>query len=105
MRRALDTGYEVTAELPGVLEKDITVKFSGGTLTITAEKCEAREEKKENYFLSERQFGTFRRSFRVANGVEAGKIEANFENGVLQVTLPKTAEVRKKTKTITIGKG
>jgi HSP20 family protein len=100
-----DTGYEVTAELPGVLEKDVTVKFSDGTLTISAEKREDKEEKKANYFLSERHYGPFRRSFRVADGVETDKIEANFKNGVLQVTLPKTAEARKKTKTITIGKG
>src|SRR5512139_3004520 len=63
-----DTGYEVTAELPGVLEKDVTVKFSDGTLTISAEKCEHKEEKKANYFLSERHYGPFRRSFRVADG-------------------------------------
>ena len=100
-----DAGYEVAVELPGVLEKDIAVKFADGTLTISAEKHEDREEKKANYFLSERHYGTFERSFRVADGVEADKIEANFKNGVLKVTLPKTAEARKKTKTITIGKG
>jgi HSP20 family protein len=100
-----DAGYEVTAELPGVLEKDIAVKFADGTLTISAEKREDREEKKANYFLSERHYGTLKRSFRVADGVEADKIEASFKNGVLKVMLPKTAEARKKSKTITISKG
>lgn len=82
-------GYEVTVELPGILEKDIAVKFADGTLTISAEKHEDREEKKANYFLSERHYGTFERSFRVADGVEADKVEANFKNGVLKVMLPK----------------
>ena len=98
-----DAGYEVTAELPGVVESDIDVKFSDGTLTINAEKHEEKEEKKANYFLSERHYGSLKRSFRVADGIDAEKIEANFKNGVLKVTLPKTAEARKKTKTVTIG--
>ena len=99
-----DASYEVTAELPGVVESDIDVKFSDGTLTINAEKHEEKEEKKANYFLSERHYGSLKRSFRVADGIDAEKIEANFKNGVLKVTLPKTVEARKKTKTVTIGK-
>jgi HSP20 family protein len=99
-----DAGYEVTAELPGVAEGDIDVKFADGTLTINAEKHEEKEEKRANYFLSERRYGSFKRSFRVADGVDADKIEAAFKNGVLKVTLPKTAEARKKTKTIPVSK-
>lgn len=100
-----DTDYKVTAELPGVLESDIEVKFSDGTLTITGEKQEEKEEKKVEHFLSERRYGAFNRSFRVADGIDADRIEAKFKNGVLAVTLPKTAEARKKTKAVPVEHG
>jgi HSP20 family protein len=100
-----NTGYTVTTELPSVAESDIDVKFSEGTLTITGEKQEEKEEKKKDYFLSERRYGSFKRSFRVSDGIDADKIEANFKNGVLTVTLPKTAETQKNSKTIAIKKG
>jgi HSP20 family protein len=97
-----DDGYKVTAELPGMAAGDIEVKFSDGMLMISGEKQEDKEEKKKDYFLSERHYGSFKRSFRVAEGVDPDKIEATFKNGVLTVTLPKTAEARKKTKTIAV---
>lgn len=100
-----DTGYVVTTELPGVAESDIEVKFSEGMLAISGEKREEKEEKKADYFLSERRYGSFKRSFRVSDGVDADKIEASFKNGVLTVTLPKTAEAQKKSKTIAVKKG
>jgi HSP20 family protein len=96
--------YEIVAELPGMDESNIDVKFSDGTLTIKGEKKEEKEEKKKDYYLSERHFGSFQRSFHVPNGVDADKIEANFKNGVLTVTLPKTAEAAKSEKTIAIKK-
>lgn len=97
-----DDGYKVTAELPGMAAGDIDVTFSDGMLTISGEKEEDREEKKKDYFLSERRYGSFKRSFRVAEGVDADKIEAVFKNGVLTVTLPKTIEARQNTKTISV---
>jgi HSP20 family protein len=97
-----DDAYKVSAELPGIAASNIDVKFSDGTLTIAGEKEEDKEEKKKDYFLSERRYGSFKRSFRVAEDIDADKIEANFKNGVLSVTLPKTAEARKNTKTITV---
>lgn len=98
------SGYEVTAELPGLDEKNIEVKISDGTLTIKGEKKEEKEEKKRDYYLSERHYGSFQRSFSVPDGVDAEKIEATFKNGVLTVTLPKTAEAQKKQKKIEIKK-
>lgn len=97
-----DDAYKVSAELPGIALSDIDVKFSEGVLTISGEKQEDKEEKKKDYFLSERRYGSFKRSFRVAQDVDADKIEATFKNGVLKVTLPKTAEARKNTKTIAV---
>jgi HSP20 family protein len=97
-----DNSYIVTAELPGMAESDIDVKYSDGTLTIQGEKKEEKEEKKKDYYLSERHYGSFRRSFQVPNGVDADKIEATFKKGVLTVTLPKTAEAAKIEKKIAI---
>lgn len=97
-----DKVYEITAELPGIDANNIDVKFADGTLTIKGEKTEEKEEKKKDYYLSERRYGSFQRSFRVPNGVDADKIEANFKNGVLKLTLPKTAEAQKAEKKITI---
>jgi HSP20 family protein len=96
--------YEITAELPGMDESNIDVKFADGTLTIKGEKRDEREEKKKEYCLSERRYGSFQRSFGVPDGVDADKIEANFKNGVLTVTLPKTPQAQRSEKKIAIKK-
>ncbi len=100
-----DKAYEITAELPGMAEKDVEVKLANGALTIKGEKLEEKEEKKKNYHVSERRYGAFERSFRLPDGVDAGKIEASFKNGVLKVTLPKTLEAQKPEKKIEVKAG
>jgi HSP20 family protein len=97
-----DEAYEITADLPGISEKDIEVKLAKGGLIIKGQKQEEKEEKKKDYYLHERRFGSFERSFRVPEGVETDKIEAGFKNGVLTVTLPKTAEAQKAEKKIAV---
>ena len=97
-----DNAYEISAELPGMDEKNIEVKYSDGMLTIKGEKEEATEEKKKDYHLSERRYGSFQRSFSVPDGVDADKIEASFKKGVLTVTLPKSPEAKKKEKKIAV---
>jgi HSP20 family protein len=97
-----EKAYEVTAELPGMDEKNIEVKLSNGNLTIKGEKQEAKEEKKKDYYLQERQFGSFERSFQVPDEVDSSKIEATFAKGVLKVTLPKKAEAQKPAKKIEV---
>jgi HSP20 family protein len=87
-----DKAYEITAELPGMDEKDIEVKLANGTLTIMGEKQEDKEEKQKNYYLSERRYGSFRRSFQIPDGVDADKIEATFQKGVLTIAMPKKPE-------------
>lgn len=94
--------YEITAELPGIDEKNVEIKLSNHTLTIGGEKTEAKEEKKKDYYLSERRYGSFQRSFQLPEGVDADKIDATFGKGVLTVTLPKTAEARKAEKKIAV---
>jgi HSP20 family protein len=97
-----DKAYEITAELPGMDEKDIEIKLSNGKLTIKGEKKEEKEERKKDYYVSERRFGSFTRSFQVPDGVDPAKIEASFAKGVLTVSLPKTAEAQKSEKTIAV---
>ena len=97
-----DKAYEITAELPGMDEKDVELKVADGMLTIKGEKTEEKQEKKKDYFVSERHFGSFQRSFRVPNAVDADKIDAHFKNGVLTVTLPKTAQALKQERKIAI---
>jgi HSP20 family protein len=99
-----DKAYEVTAELPGMDESNIEVKLADDVLTIKGEKKEEKEEKNKDYYVSERRFGSFQRSFTVPAGVDAGKIEANFKNGVLTITLPKSAQAQKSEKKIEIKK-
>jgi HSP20 family protein len=95
-----DRAYEITAELPGLDEKDIAVKYGDGTVTIKGEKKEETEEKKQDFYLSERHFGSFERSFRVPESVDADKIEAKFKNGVLTLVLPKKPEAQSHEKKI-----
>ncbi|MCS0502857.1 Hsp20/alpha crystallin family protein [Ancylobacter mangrovi] len=86
-----DKEFEITAELPGLDEKDVEVKLSNGTLTIRGEKKDEKEQREKGYHLSERRYGSFLRSFRVPEGIDPGKIEARFAKGVLTIRLPKTA--------------
>ncbi len=97
-----DSAYEISAELPGIDEKDIELGVSDGMLTLRAEKREEREEEKKNYHLTERSFGSVRRSFRVPDAVDAGKIKADFSKGVLTVRLPKTKEAKSKQRRIPV---
>jgi HSP20 family protein len=94
--------YQITAELPGLSEKDVEVVVADEILTIKGEKKEEKEEKAKNYYLSERRYGAFQRSFQLPSGVDADKIEAGFQNGVLTLTLPKTPEAQKSEKKIAI---
>jgi HSP20 family protein len=97
--------YQISAELPGLDEKDVDVSVADDMLTIKGEKDdmltikgekrEEKEEKAKNYYISERHYGAFQRSFQLPSGVDAEKIEANFQKGVLTVTLPKTPEAQK----------
>jgi HSP20 family protein len=100
-----EKAYEITAELPGMDEKNIEVKITDGSLTIKGETQEEKEEKKKDYYLHERHFGSFERRFGLPEGVDADKIEASFKKGVLTVTLPKKPEAQKPAKKIEVKAG
>lgn len=90
-----DKAFEITAELPGLDAKNLEVTLRNGNIVLKGEKQEHKEEKSKDYYLQERQYGSFERSFALPEGVDAGKVEATFSNGILTVTLPKTAEAQK----------
>lgn len=87
-----DKGYKITAELPGLEEKNVDVTVTGGMLTIKGEKSYEKEDKDKNRHVSERAYGSFHRSFALPDGVDADKIAADMAKGVLTVILPKTAQ-------------
>jgi HSP20 family protein len=100
-----DSGVEITAELPGLDEKDIEVSVSDDTITIKGEKKAEREEKKKGYYLAERSYGSFYRSLQLPAGIDGSKATAEFKRGVLTVTAPKSAEATSKVKKIDVKKG
>ena len=99
-----DKAVMLTAELPGMKEEDVEVVLRDDMLTVRGEKKSEREEKKENYHLTERRYGAFERTFRLPETADADKIKASIEDGVLTVTVPKKAAAKKVEKKIKVGK-
>lgn len=85
-----DKELTVSAELPGLAEKDIEVSLTRDVLTIRGEKKAEKEDKGDNYYRMERSYGSFQRSIPLPTRVDADKVDATFKNGVLTITLPKT---------------
>jgi len=88
--------YEVTAELPGMEEKDVDITLTDGVLTIRGEKNAGHEEKGKDYRMVERSYGAFARSLQLPAGVDPNAVKATLEKGVLRVSIPKKmADVKK----------
>jgi len=79
----------VKAEMPGLEPNDFQISLTENTLTIKGEKKEEKEEKKRNYHMVERRYGSFYRSIPLPCNVETDKVEANYKKGILEITLPK----------------
>lgn len=86
----------VKAELPGVKKEDIEISVTGGVLTIKGERKVEEEVKDEEYYCCERFQGTFYRAIQLPTDVEREKIEANYADGILEITLPRVPEVKPK---------
>ena len=86
----------VKAEIPGMDKDNINVNLSDHTLTIKGEKKKEEEVKEENYYRSERSYGSFVRTLELPKDVHADKVKATFKNGVLEVRMPKTEEAKAK---------
>lgn len=101
-----DEGLELTAELPGFDEKDVSLDIHEGVLTIKAEHSEERkeEDKDKKYHLVERRQGSFLRRFALPFEADADKASAQLENGLLKVSVPRLAEPAKQPKSIPVGK-
>ena len=90
-------------EVPGIDEKDIDVRLENNTLTVHGERKFEKEEKEENFRRVERQYGSFTRSFTLPATVDADKVSANYDKGILKITLPKKAEAKPKQIKVSIG--
>ena len=97
-----DNAVEVTAELPGMDEKDIEVSLTDDVLSIKGEKKAERQETKKGYYVSERSYGSFYRAIPLPPGVATDDAKAEFKKGVLTITLPKTAEAQAKVKKVPV---
>lgn len=84
--------FVVKAELPGVKKEDVDISITGDTLTIKGERKTSKEVKDEDYYRCESHYGSFSRSITLPAAVDPKKIEASYENGVLEVQLPKARE-------------
>jgi HSP20 family protein len=102
-----DKGLEISAELPGIDQKDIALDLADGVLTIKAEHKEEKEEKdeKKHYHLIERSHGSYMRRFAIPFEPEADKVSANFDKGVLHITVPRSKAAEKQVKKIKINGG
>jgi len=94
--------FIVRAELPGMKEEDVDVCVSDNILTVKGEKKSSSEIKEEDYHFSEMSYGSFSRSITLPSTVNTEKITASFDNGVLEIDLPKSAEVKPKKITIAV---
>lgn len=86
--------YRIAIELPGVEEKDVEVTVDDGMVTVKGEKRESREEKGETWYFSERQYGSFSRSFRLPADADQGAVSADLKDGVLTLLVPRRPETQ-----------
>jgi HSP20 family protein len=86
----------VKAELPGMDKDSIEVNLTDSTLTIKGEKKKEEEVKEENYYRSERTYGSFVRNVELPKAVHTDKVKATFKNGILEIRIPKTEEAKAK---------
>jgi len=97
-----DKAVKVSAELPGMDEKDITVEMDDAAITVRGEKHEEKEDKGKNWYSREQSYGSFHRVIPLPTSVDGTKAKAKFKKGVLTVSVPKREEEQDKRKAITI---
>lgn len=98
-----DDAYVINVETPGMDKNDVKVEMDDNTLTIRAEKTqEQKDDQKKGYFRSERSYTGFYRQFPLPEGVDSENIKAQYNNGVLEVIVPKTEERKRNVKQIDI---
>ena len=95
--------FVLRADLPGLTEEDVSIELEDNVLTVAGERKAEHEEKKEGFYRMERSFGHFRRSLTLPEGVDAEKIAATFDKGVLEVRIPKPEERKPRRVAISVG--
>jgi HSP20 family protein len=103
----VETGdhFVLRADLPGLTEKDVNIEVEDNVLTISGERKAEHEERKEGYYRVERASGSFSRSLTLPEGIEPDSVRASFDNGVLEVRVPKPEERKPRKVAISIGGG
>ena len=97
-----DNSFVLTSDIPGLTKKDIKVNVANGKLSISGERTYETDQENDNYHYRERRFGTFDRSFKLPDTVDEEKISASFKNGILNVVLPKHANILPKERKIKV---
>jgi HSP20 family protein len=97
-----DNEIRITAELPGLQEKDVDLTLRDDVLTIRGEAKTEREEKKQDYHVMERARGTFVRALHLPFSIDANRVQAAFKDGVLNITIPKPQEMKEKVQRIEV---
>lgn len=83
-------------EVPGIKQENLDIRIDGSTLSVSGERKFEKDEKRENFRRVERQYGSFSRSFELPSSADRDNISANFQDGILQIEVPKRAEARGK---------
>jgi HSP20 family protein len=97
-----DEGYELQIDMPGMSRDNIEIELSDGILSISGQRSDEHEDKRKGYYLSERTYGSVRRSFRVPESVKTDEIKAQFQDGVLTLSMPSTEEAKRSTRKIDV---
>ena len=98
-----ESSFVLKADLPGLSESDVNIQLDDNVLTVSGERKSEHEDRKAGYYRVERSYGSFRRSLTLPEGVDADAVTATFENGVLEVTVPKPAQQAPRKVQITVG--
>lgn len=88
--------FVIKAELPGLNKDDFKLTVEDNSLILEGEKKLEKEDKRDNFYRSERSYGSFRRVFRLTDSVDSKKISADYKNGILSITIPKTEKAKPK---------
>jgi HSP20 family protein len=95
--------FVLRADLPGMTQEDVKIELEDSTLTVSGERKSEHEDKQEGYYRVERAFGSFSRSLTLPKGIDADAVTANFENGVLEIRVPKPEERKPRRISIAVG--
>lgn len=97
-----DEGYQIKGEIPGVRKEDVKVTIQNGMLTIQGERKQEKEEKNKKFHRVECSYGSFMRSFRLPEDADESAVKAEFKDGMLNVSLPKSAKAKPKSINVTV---